>query len=85
MIKARESKEEILEEIKNLNSMAPIAVNQEDQPVSKDDLAQLFDYLKDYDEGRKPISKLELKTMFDKLQAHYVNDPSDKVLPLTWG
>ena len=85
MMKARESKQEIQEQIKNLNAMAPIAVNQDDQPVSKDDLEQLFSYLKEYDEDKKPVSKFELRTMFDKLQAHYVNDPSDKLLPLTWG
>ena len=91
MVKARESKQDIIRQIKLLNTRKPISVK-DNMPASADDLKEVFDRLKEYDEDQKPISKFELKTLFDKLEAHYEDDGhdgpdlyADLDLPITWG
>ena len=91
MKKARESKQDIIRQIKLLNTKKPISVK-DNMPASADDLKEVFDRLKEYDEDQKPISKFELKTLFDKLEAHYEDDGhdgpdlyADLDLPITWG
>jgi len=91
MKKARESKQDIIRQIKLLNSQKPISVK-DNMPASADDLKEVFDRLKEYEEEQKPISKFELKTLFDKLEAHYEDDGhdgpdlyADLDLPITWG
>ena len=90
MIKARQSKEEIMDQIKALNTQKPIDVNDDDLPTSLDDLKEIFERLNHYDEEQKPVSKFELKTMFDKLEAHYEEFGTEVTyqnmkIPVTWG
>ena len=90
MIKARQSKEEIMDQIKALNTQKPIDVNDDDLPTSLDDLKEIFERLNHYDEEQKPVSKFELKTMFDKLEAHYEEFGTEATyqnmkIPITWG
>lgn len=74
MVKARESKEEVMEQIKTLHSYKPIKLH-EDKPASIDDLKELLDRLAHSDVENMPaartefeLNESEVKEMYEKIQ-----------------
>lgn len=70
MVKARQSKETVMEQIKKLHNDKPIKLY-DNIPASVNDLQQLLNRLAEYDVENKPATRIELKLMFNKLTKHY--------------
>lgn len=91
IVKARQSKQAIMKQIKELHSKAPIKLHGKDsgKPASVDDLKELLGRLAQYDEYSKPATFAQLKTMFEQLSSHYEDQGDDSELldslPVTVG
>ena len=70
MVKARESKEEVLSQIKRMNQQSPINL-EGNLPASQEDLKQLLERLASYESSQQVVSNRDLEQMFDRLANFY--------------
>ena len=86
MLKARQSKQDVMNQIKNMHNWKPINLHNK-KPASVDDLEELLNRLAKYDESNMPATRAELKDMFNQLTKHYSGPGSSKyateTLPIT--